>query len=366
MIRIGLPIALLLLLAACDDEIPTHYPPVKLEKVFSDSTYQLTGVAISKTGRLFTCYPYWSDIYQYAVVEIKDSVQKTPYPDVFMNSWKPGDNGLNKWVCAQAVYRDDENYLWVVDPASPKMQGVYQNSHKLVKINLADNSVLKTYSFAGVADEKSYVNDVRVDTKSKTAYLTNSNEGGILVVDLASGQSRQVLQGCSCVHTDSSYHFTVDGRELYKNGQVYKTQSDGIALTPDGQYLYFKPLTDDKLYRIKTAWLQDSKLSEAQLEAKVEYLGRYTTTDGMIFDKYGNLYLGDIEHYRIMRIDPKGSMTELIRDDRLIWPDSYSIDEEGYLYISCSQIQKQPDFNGGKSTRTSPYTIYRLHLPSYY
>jgi sugar lactone lactonase YvrE len=187
------------------------------------------------------------------------------------------------------------------------------------------------------------------------------------VVDLASGQSRQVLQGCSCVHTDSSYHFIVDGRELYKNGQVYKTQSDGIALTPDGQYLYFKALTDNKLYRIKTAWLRDAQLTAAQLEAKVEYLGRYTTTDGMIFDKDGNLYLGDIEQYRIMRIDPKGNMTELIRDERLIWPDSYSIDHNnGYLYISCSQIQKQPEYNGGKSTRTSPYTIYRLHLPNYY
>ncbi len=55
-------------------------------------------------------------------------------------------------------------------------------------------------------------------------------------------------------------------------------------------------------------------------------------------------------------------MTTLVEDkDRLIWPDSYSI-ANGYLYISCSQINKQPDYNDGANRRTSPYTIYRLKI----
>jgi hypothetical protein len=33
-----------------------------LEQVFTDSTYQLTGVAVSHEGRMFTNYPLWSDI----------------------------------------------------------------------------------------------------------------------------------------------------------------------------------------------------------------------------------------------------------------------------------------------------------------
>ena len=42
----------------------------KLEPVFKDNTYQLTGVAVSKSGRIFINYPYWSDTYKFALVEV--------------------------------------------------------------------------------------------------------------------------------------------------------------------------------------------------------------------------------------------------------------------------------------------------------
>lgn len=49
----------------------------KLEPVFRDNTYQLTGVAVSKSGRMFVNYPYWSDTYKYALVEVmKDGSTK--------------------------------------------------------------------------------------------------------------------------------------------------------------------------------------------------------------------------------------------------------------------------------------------------
>lgn len=352
-----------ILLVSCDKNNDSDIPGAgDLTQVFIDSTYQLTGVAVSKEGRLFTNYPLWSDIHKYSLVEVLPGNQVKPYPNEAMNNWQPGESGMDKWVCVQAVYIDDNNTMWVVDPASPKMQGVYQNSHKLVKINLQTNAVERTYSFANVADAKSYINDVRVDTDAQYAYLTNSSEGGIVVVNLTTGTARQVLQEHYSVHTDSSYTFEVDGRELMKNGAPFKTQSDGIALTPDRKYLYYKPLTDNKLYRIATAWLRNDTASAATLAAKVESVGAFTTTDGMIFDKSNNLYLGDIERYRMVRISPDLQMTPLFSDERLIWPDSYSLSADNYLYISCSQIQKQPEYNNGVNKRTTPYAIYKLKL----
>lgn len=334
-----------------------------LESVFADSTYQLTGVAVSAGGRLFTNYPLWSDIYRYALVEVMPGGQVKPYPDAAMNSWQPGQDGKNKWVCVQAVVIDDNDVMWVVDPAAPRMLAVYNNSYKLVKINLGTNQVEQTWFFTGVAGPNSYVNDVRVDTRRQYAYLTNSNEGGIIVLNLVTGKARQLLQGHYSVKSDPAYTFKVDGRVLMKNGQPVKIQSDGIALTPDGNWLYYKPLTDDKLYRIATEHLRNENLADTALAARVEDLGHFTTTDGMIFDKMGNLYLGDIEHYRLVRIDKDLKMTELLRDDRLIWPDSYAIGKDGSLYVSCSQIQRQPDYNEGVNKRTSPYVIYKLKLP---
>jgi len=336
----------------------------QLELVFSDDTYQLTGVAVSKEGRVFTCYPLWPGPHKWGVVEIVGPDASRPYPDEQWNNWQEGEDGKNKWVCVQAVYVDAENYLWVVDPACPNMEGVYDNSFKLVKFNLATNRLEEVYRFDGVLGNKSYINDVRVDTRRKVAYLTNSNEGGIVVVDLNSGIARHLLHNHYSVKHDPSFTLLVDGKEFKKNGQPVRLQSDGIALTPDREWLYYKPLTDNKLYRIKTAYLRDEELSEQQLEGHVEDLGHFVVTDGMIFDTNGNLYMSDYQNYSIVQINPALEMKTLVNDERLIWPDSYSISADRYLYVSCSQINKQPDYNEGENKRVSSYTIYKMPLPA--
>lgn len=338
-------------------------PNTSLELLFSDDTYQLTGVAVSKEGRLFTNYPLWPGPHKYSVVEIFANNEVRPYPNAEMNSWQEGEDGKNKWVCVQAVYIDDENTLWVVDPACPNMEQVYQQSYKLVKFNLATDTIERVYSFEGVLSAKSYINDVRVDTQRQVAYLTNSNEGGIVVVNLQTGKARQLLQNHYSVKHDPAFTLLVDGKEFKKNGQPVHLQSDGIALTPDREWLYYKPLTDNKLYRIQTQYLLNEGLSEQELESKVQDLGVFAVTDGMIFDLDGNLYLGDYQNYGIVQINPDLEMTTITKHDQLIWPDSYSVSTDGFLYISCSQINKQPDYNEGENKRTSPYTIYRMRLP---
>jgi sugar lactone lactonase YvrE len=334
----------------------------KLIQVFQDNSFQLTGVAVSQEGRLFTNYPLWSKTHGVSVIEIKVNNGKNPYPDSLANTWQPPDSGIHKWVCVQAVRIDDSNNLWVVDPASPFQKGVYQHGQKLVKISLATGKIERSYSLAGITDDQSYINDVRVDNPSNTAYLTNSSEGGIVVVDLNTGKARQVLQGHSSVTADPSYVFSIDGRVVKKNGVDFKGNSDGIALTHDGKILYYKSLTDDKLYLIETRFLRDTSMNPLALGAKVQDLGHFTTSDGLEIDSLGNVYLGDLEKHRIVRIDTTLKMSVFIEDERLIWPDSYQISKDGYLYISCSQIDKQPEFNDGVNKRTSPYKIFKIRL----
>lgn len=278
----------------------------------------------------------------------------------------------NKFPCEpeldrlKTVFSDDTFQLTGV-AISPEerllVKGVYQNSHKLVRIDLAGDNIERTDVFDDVAKVNSYINDMRVDNQRRYAYLTNSSEGGIVVVNLASGISRQVLQDHYSTKSDPAFKFIIDEQELTKNGEPVKINSDGFALTPDGNWLYYKPLTDDKLYRIRTEYLRNDTMSSATLGSKVEDLGHFATTDGMIFDNKGNLYIGDLQDNAIKRITPDHKMQTLIRDERLIWPGSYSISKDGYLYISCSQIQKQPEYNNGVNKRTSPYTVYKLKLP---
>lgn len=335
----------------------------KLQQVYADNTYQFTGVAVSAKNRLFVTYPRWSKTYKYAVVEVMPNGMAKPFPDAAMNEWKPGQDGMNKWVCVQTAYVDDQDYLYIVDPAAPMLAKVVENSAKVVKFNLTTNKIEKVYRFTGTIDNSSYINDIRVDTKKQMAYLTNSGTGGIVILDLKTGKSRQVLQSHKSVRPDPAYKFIIDGKQLMKQGQPAVFNSDGIALSPDRNWLYYKAINDKKLYRIKTASLLNEKLTPQQLGGEVKYLGEVASTDAMIFDKKGNLYLGDMVNYRMIQITPDLKSHTWFKDKSLIWPDTYSISDDGFIYITTSQIHKQPDFNNGVNKRTEPYKVFKVKLP---
>ena len=338
----------------------------QLAPVFQDKDHQFTGVAISKKGRMFVNYPRWESPHQLDLTEVSADGRQKPYPNLGWNSWDRGDSGSNRWVCVQAVWVDDQDNLWVVDPASPQMEGVQGDGAKLVEIELTNDQVRAVYNLTDVVGRHSYLNDVRVDTATRTAYLTESQNGGIVVVDLASGQARLVLKGTDFVRADNQRAVMIDGTALNRNGKPFVGQSDGIALSPDRQWLYFKPLSDVKLCRVRTADLRNPNLGESDLEKRTYDLGnKFSASDGLIFDKQGNLYLSDMENDAIMRVTPgpNAELKVVVHDkEKLIWPDTFSWFPDGSLCVSCSQIQNMAWCHNGKSTRTTPYTIYKLKV----
>ncbi|MDQ7823644.1 MAG: L-dopachrome tautomerase-related protein [Candidatus Eremiobacteraeota bacterium] len=336
-----------------------------LVTVFQDNDHQFTGIAVSPAGRLFLCYPRWLPEHKYSVVEVLPGGKVKAFPDEKWNSWKKGEPGKGAFVCAQALFADSEENLWVVDPAAPELGEVVDGAAKLVKINLKTNSVERVYPFEpAIADKTSYLNDVRIDTKRKCAYLTDSGNGALVILSLGDGKARRVFYKNAALLSDPAYAFRVNGVEIKNEKGPLKINSDGIALTPDNKYLYFKPLTDNKLYRIETAALHTRKWKKGQkLEDKIEKLGTLTTTDGMICDPAGNLYLGDIENRELIRYGPDGRYEIFLKDSRLLWPDSYAVSKDGFLYVTCSQIHLMPWFNEGKDLRTTPYTVYKIKLP---
>jgi sugar lactone lactonase YvrE len=337
---------------------------VSLEKVYEDNDYQFVSVAVSKTGRMFVGYPFWSDKHKYSVVEVLADGSVKPFPDETWNSWKFGESGKNKWVCTQAVYIDEGNNLWIVDPASPYMKGVPDGSNKVMKYNLNTNSIEKVYDFSSFTDDKSYINDIRIDNKEQYAYLTNSSEGAIVVLNLQNGSGREVMKKHKSTMADSSYEFVVNGKQLADSNGPARMNSDGIEISSDGKWLYYKCVTDDHLYRIETSYLRTGTPDE--IAAQVHYLGRVSTTDGMIKDKSDNLYLGDIEKYTLYRYSPStGKKTTIISNDsRLSWPDTYSVTDDGWMYFTISHIHLEPKYNNGVDMRTMPYTVYRFRIPN--
>jgi sugar lactone lactonase YvrE len=333
----------------------------ELKEVANFPDQQVTGVGVStKSGRAFVNFPYWSDEHSISVAEIVNS-QPKPFPNEEWN--KPGPPASH-FVCVQSVVVDDQDNLWVLDPAAPKMQQIVNGGPKLVKIDVRANQVAQTIPFGeDIAPAKSYLNDVRIDTHSDVAFITDSGKGAIIVVNLKNGNARRLLDGHPSTQPEKGFKLVVDGRELIDQQKKAPPQiaSDGIALDSKNGYLYYHALTAHTLYRIKTTFLTDEKLSKKDLESKVENVGQTPAPDGMLEAPDGSVYMTDLEHNAIVRWNPATkSVEQVIADKRLMWPDTLSWGPNGELYVTASQIENMPRFNNGKSMQTEPYKLWKI------
>jgi sugar lactone lactonase YvrE len=331
-----------------------------LKEVYRNDEFQLTGVTMSKSGRLFVNFPRWSDRYLNAVVEVNSDGSTKPFPDEQWNRWdRKKENAGKQFVCVQSVVVDDTGVLWVLDPAAPMMGPVVPGGPKLVAINLQNNRVSRIIPFGSEAVKtNSYLNDVRFDNQTNTAYITDSGVGAIVVLDLKSGKARRVLDGDPSVQADLNVQIVINGKAVLASGKPPQINADSIALSPDRQYLYFKPLTGDTLYRIKTELLRDPSLPSSKVSSSVEKIAKVFPTDGFWMDAKGNLYLSDLNHNGVRRRPPEGKIEEIVSDPNLQWPDTFTEGPDGTIYVSASHINESPTFNQGKSARKQPYAVF--------
>jgi len=335
---------------------------IALEEVFSDDNFQITGVTMSKLGRLFVNYPRWSDLYLNAVVEVLPNRAARRFPDERWNGWdrKPY-SAADHFVCVQSVVVDDDDQLWVLDPAAPMLTSPVPGGAKLVKIDLRSDRVTQVIRFGpDVVRADSYLNDVRIDLRTQTAYITDSGAGGIVVLDLGSGRAHRVLDGHPSV-LPRDYLMNAAGRDMVVLG-VYTLRIgvDSIALDRQGEWLYYGPLNGDRMFRIATAALDDASLAPDALAAKVEDYGPKTITDGLSSDDAGNVYLTDPEHSAVLTLGPDRKLTTLIKDPKLRWPDGLSFGPDGWLYVTCSALEDVLFRPEEEVARHAPYQIWRF------
>ncbi len=332
-----------------------------LEEAHRFGKYQPVGLAISKEGRTFVTFPKWSDDYTNALIEIRADGSEVPYPTQEWNTWDT-THLKDRFVSLQAVFIDDNNTLWALDPANPNFGKSIPDGIKLLKINLKTNQIERIYRFEDLPRSQTGLNDVNVDTKRNLAYLSDPGRAALVVLDLQSGKSRTVLQKDASTTADPDYHLHIDGKEVKdQSGKPFSSNVNGIALA--GEYFYYRPITQTKLFRIPTAALADASLSADQLKARVETVGVAGISHGMFADKAGNVYMGDSEKKTLHRYNARLKKFEtLVQDNRLLWPDSYAISPDGYLYVTAAQYQRLRKFNEGQNKVDYPFRMYKLKL----
>lgn len=253
---------------------------------------------------------------------------------------------------------------------------------KLVGVDLATNQVIKTIVFPlTVAYADSYLNDLRFDLRPSAApggegiaYITDSSvEGrnGLVMADLGTGESWRHLDGHPSTRPEQQFLSYLWGIPLYSWQPELPYRyvgfgTDSIALSADGETLYWKVVAGRYLYSIPTARLLDRSLSsEVLAQGAIQNHGQTGVTDGMETDSNGLIYHGNMEQNAISFFDPKnGSDATFVRDLRLNWIDTFATGFDGYLYFTNNQLVFGSGFFPGTDRRTKPLSLFRVPLPN--
>lgn len=331
-------------------------------------------------------------------------------------------------INVQALYVDPAGSLWVLDTGrptimvdrNPVMAYATVGGPKLIKLG-SNGSFEQTFTFDGTVHyPDSYMNDVRFDlrhniTKSGkgVAYIVDSsNEGrnAFIVLDLGTGKAHRRLENHPTVlnnylnrpsYYGKPFYTVTPGQSVWSNKEgepltssvnsqflaiqcsaltIHPAPSfqsefrdfsgfDGLALSPDGEYAYYSPLTSQNLYRIPTSFLRDDSPEQAAEQAASNAVsnlfGKGSQTNGFDADTNGIIYMAAPEISAILMYDPQTLRTStLARDPRFFWIDSMVVADDGYIYFNSNQLPLQGQWNNGTEMRQKPGVMWRVQLPN--
>jgi hypothetical protein len=351
------------------------------------------GISQMPDGQLIVGYhPFYQTATSTQVALLNaDRRSTTPYPAALRQTCRNADgsfvapiNGKYDfcldWVLG--FHTDTNGILWILDsvkstdkadPVHPRPAALHA---KLVGWNTRTNALHRVIDLDSSTISESQHNDFAVDLVHNVIVIAdeaigeNSAGAGIkaalVVVDLATGTSRRVLQGDVSVlpHTDPITWEAQAGVPAQSWG--LRVGVDGITLDKNSDYLYFAPLSGYRMYRVHMADLLNTALTPAQLSAKVEDYAAKPYNGGLSIDGNNNLYLTEIGG-RSVGIIPADTKVykRYVTDDKLIWPDGVSYNADGYMYSGAAQLIQTGVFQSnatprGTANNAPPYRIYRF------
>jgi hypothetical protein len=337
-------------------------PKRELIRVAASPEFMLNGVAVSTGGRVFASFPRWTALAAPSVMEALPDGGFRPYPGDAWNAWRPGAPSHDRIVSSHAVYADASNHLWVVDDAAPRVAPPVLGAAKLVRFDLATDRVKRVYPLSEeILPAGTMIGHMRTD--ARFAYVTEAHHGAILVIDLASGRARKVLEGDASIRADPAIVPVIEGREWRRQtGEVPLLHVDLLELSADAKWLFFMPLLGPVLRRIETRVLQDETLSPAEVAARVEDVVQVPPLAGITADRAGNFYFCSFTENAILRMGPDRRVETLIADPRISFPNEPSIGPDGWLYFPSSQAHRLPAFNAGVSRVELPFEVFKLDI----
>ncbi|MGL4609714.1 MAG: SMP-30/gluconolactonase/LRE family protein [Trueperaceae bacterium] len=319
--------------------------------------YPPGNVTTSPEGRIFFAYHPFGQVARFnepTVFELVDG-KPQPYPDAESQASYQGVFGMTV---------DQQQRLWMIEPAS-----LDHAQSKLIAYDLETNQ--RTFEFAFPNKDAQFGQDLRVMKDGKTLILADTGlfkftAPSLIIFDIPTKTYRKLLGSHPSMRPQDLKIRTKDGTHSLAWGLVsFVVGLDGITLSADEQWLYYASMSHDTLYRIPTAALLDAELSESELAAKIEVVGKKPQSDGITTDPQGNILITDVENGGIARMDPQGQLQTLTKSPEVTWADGIVMHPDGRALFTDSAIPAYLD----PLTRppspeileaAGPYTIYQF------
>ncbi len=316
-------------------------------------------VAVARDGQVFfTFHPEAKPTVKLAVVTPDGGWR--PFPD---DAWQRPRDGRPFFTTPLAVRADDAGRLWVLDHGD-----LGRVAPSLSAFAIDSGALVHRFVFPPeVAAFGSMLNDMGIDAARGVVYIADTSPIGfdpaLVVYDIEARRARRVLEDHASVAAED-HHLVVQGRFMKVFGLPLQLGADSIALSRDGETLFWGPLAGATMWRMPTAALRDAANGDAELAARVEAVGPKPTTDGIIAAEDDLLYLTAIEDDAIAVLEPDGTLRVLARDRELLaWPDGLGLSPDGrWLYATASELHHVIGRDLDALDAKAPFRIVRIPI----
>ncbi|MEM7667754.1 MAG: L-dopachrome tautomerase-related protein [Pseudomonadota bacterium] len=264
-------------------------------------------------------------------------------------------------VAVLGLQADRDGIVWMVDngggAVAPRVVAWNTVADELHRILTFDQNLMPAGAFP---------NDLAVDRTHGKLVLANSGasqDAGLVIVDLATGDARRALHGHPLLaHEDED--MVIDGRVVTAGAgaarQPVRIALNPITIDPTDTWIYFGAMSGTSLYRVRARDLYDEALSHDALASRVERHGNKPFSDGITIDDDSNVYVTDLRNGAVGFTAADGTYRILHDDARLSWPDGLAAGPDGCIYLTVNQLHRSAVLNGGEDISEPPFLIVRF------
>jgi len=320
----------------------------KLEEVLS---YRLPigNVAVSASGRVFFTVHPEARPKGNRLLEYVDGAS-VPFPD---------GKSQELFDTVLGVSIDRSNRLWTIDHGNHGMRAA-----RLLAFDVETGELIHDQTFdREIAPRGSFLQDLQVSADGNTIVIADASfwrkQPALIVYDIESATAWRVLESHPSVSAEKFLIKNRD-REMSFYGGIFSLRGgvDGIALNDN--WLYFGALSGSSLYRVRLGDITDPSAPDSQIAARIERVSEKPLSDGFSVDVNGLVYITDVEHNAIFRVDEAGELRTLIASNQIRWPDGLSFGPDGWLYVSDSALSDVVLQSKDQIKGQAPYKVFRL------